>query len=170
MKKKKTIWILIFLIGIVTIGILYQDNQMREKKVSTSLAKETIAFADDLENGILIANNNIKRINFCAQPNILKAFKIGGYALFVVKICVPILLMGLAVWDLFRAMISSDEKANKEAMNKLIRRVIISIVIFLIPTVLNYALLLVDGADDTADRFTKCTSCLLDPGNCNTGS
>ncbi len=110
----------------------------------------------------------IKPIEFCEQARVLNAFKIGGYALFVIKILVPLLLMGLAVWDLLRAMISSDDKANKEAVSKLIRRAIIAVIIFVIPTLLDYAFLLVDGAVDTTNEFSKCTSCLFNPMDCDT--
>lgn len=102
----------------------------------------------------------------CEQQRIRSAFKILGYALFVLKIVVPLLLMGLAVWDFFRAMISSDDKANREAISKLIRRAIIAVIIFIIPSVLNYALLLVDGAIETTSKFTDCTTCLLNPKDC----
>lgn len=104
--------------------------------------------------------------SLCEQQRIRSAFKILGYALFVLKIIVPLLLMGLAIWDFFRAMISSDDKANKEAISKLIRRVIIAVIIFIIPSILNYALLLVDGAIETTNKFTDCTTCLLNPKDC----
>lgn len=120
------------------------------------------------EIGDSVPDFEIKPIEFCEQARVLNAFKIGGYALFVIKILVPLLLMGLAVWDLFRAMISSDDKANKEAVSKLIRRAIIAVIIFVIPTLLDYAFLLVDGAVDTTNEFSKCTSCLFNPMDCDT--
>lgn len=117
--------------------------------------------------GDKVPDQTIKPIgSLCEQQRVLTAFKILGYALFVLKIIVPLLLMGLAVWDFFRAMISSDDKANKEAINKLIRRAIIAVIIFIIPSVLNYALLLVDGAIETTSKFTDCTTCLLNPKDC----
>lgn len=112
----------------------------------------------------------IKDIAFCEKPGILKAFQIVGYFLFVAKILVPLLLIILGTMDFAKAVISSDDKSNSEAVNKLIRRVIIAVAIFLIPTVLNYALVLVDGATNTATEFSNCTTCLLDPGNCGSAS
>ncbi len=136
---------------------------------------EYVKDKDDLNN-----NNNkeepipegeIKDINFCSQPGILKAFQIVGYVLFVLKILVPLVLIGLGMVDFAKAAVSSDDKANKEALNTLIRRLIIGAVIFFIPTIINFVLLMVDdqivNTVGKNSNFINCTNCLFDPaGKC----
>ena len=47
----------------------------------------------------------------------------------------PIILIVLGVMDLFKAMITSDEKAAKESRKMFLRRVVYTIIVFLVPTI-----------------------------------
>lgn len=111
----------------------------------------------------------IKEINFCEENGVRKTFQIVGYLLYIAKIIVPLLLIILGTIDFAKATISSDDKAPKDAVVTLIKRILIAIIIFLIPTILNFLLSLVNGASEafTDSKFTDCTDCLLDPfGDC----
>lgn len=112
-----------------------------------------------------IPKPNIEGISLCDENGIQQSFQVIGYLLFVVKILVPLLLIILGTIDFSKAIITSDDKAIKEASSKLIKRVIIGVVIFLIPTILNFAFSLVDGAKETSSGFTKCTDCLFNPND-----
>ena len=61
----------------------------------------------------------------------------------------------------------ADENTNteQEALGAFARRIIIAIIIFLIPTILNLVLSLVDGASEAFEdsKFTDCTNCLFSP-------
>ena len=109
----------------------------------------------------------IDDIDLGSDEKILQAFQIVGYLLFAVKIVVPLILIIMGIMDFAKAVISSDDKANKTALNSLIIRIIAGVVIFLIPTVLNFAISIIDGATETASNFAQCTNCLFDPFNCN---
>ena len=114
------------------------------------------------------SNKNIQNVNdivLCETPRVLKVFQILGYILFIVKIVIPLILIILATIDFAKAVTSSDEKADKEVLRKLVNRVIIAVAIFLIPTVLDVGFSLVDGAAETTSQFSKCSSCLFDPYN-----
>lgn len=111
----------------------------------------------------------IEEINFCEQNGVRKTFQIVGYILYVAKLVVPLLLIILGTVDFAKATISSDDKAPKEAVVSLIKRILIAIIIFLIPTILNFLLSLVNGASEafSDSEFTDCTDCLFDPfGDC----
>ncbi len=57
-----------------------------------------------------------------------------------VKILVPLILLGLGSLDFAKAIFAQDEGAIKKSQGKFIKRVIIAIVIFLIPTLLGVIL------------------------------
>lgn len=107
----------------------------------------------------------IEEINFCDQNGVQKTFQIIGYLLFVAKIIVPLLLIILGTIDFAKATVSSDDKAPRDAVVALIRRIIIAVIIFFIPTILNFLLSLVNGASEAFNDngFTGCTDCLFDP-------
>ena len=111
----------------------------------------------------------IEEIHFCEESGVRATFQIVGYLLFAAKIVVPLLLIILGSIDFAKATISSDDKAPKEALMSFIRRVLIAVIIFFIPTVLNFLLSLVYGATEafSDDSFEDCTDCLFDPfGDC----
>lgn len=55
----------------------------------------------------------------------------------ILQIGVPILLIVFGTLDLGKAVISSDEKAVKEAQSKLIKRCIYAVAVFFIVTIVN---------------------------------
>lgn len=112
---------------------------------------------------------DVVEINFCEQNGVRKTFQIVGYILYIAKIMVPLILIILGTIDFAKATISSDDKAPKDALAALVRRIIIAVIIFLIPTILNFLLGLVNGASEAFknSEFTDCTECLFDPfGDC----
>lgn len=113
---------------------------------------------------------DIKDINFCSETGVLKTLQIIGYVLYIIKIVIPLLLLILAIKDFATAVISSDDKANSNAISKVIRRVLTAIIIFFIPTFLNIALRGLDDLMASQSNYSSCTTCLLDPTNCSNAS
>ncbi len=117
--------------------------------------------------GVDIPPQQIEEINFCERSGVLKAFQIVGYVLFVIKILVPLILIGMGTYDFAKAAVSSDDKANKTALSSLVRRIIIGVVIFFIPTVINLVINMIDSSINSdlgeGSKFSNCSSCLLDP-------
>lgn len=58
----------------------------------------------------------------------------------VIKICVPIVCLILIALDVVKLVIGSNGKNANETLNKSIKRLIIGVVIFLIPTIVNFVL------------------------------
>lgn len=108
-----------------------------------------------------ISNNEIVDISFC-QGGVLRSFQIIGYIIFIIKIVIPLILIILGSID-FAKGIMGGEKANKETISAFVRRIIAAVIVFLIPTVLNFIIGLIDGAEDVADDFSSCGHCLFDP-------
>lgn len=108
-----------------------------------------------------ISNNEIVDISFC-QGGVLRSFQIIGYIIFIIKIVIPLILIILGSIDFAKGIIGG-EKANKETISAFVRRIIAAVIVFLIPTVLNFIIGLIDGAEDVADDFSSCGHCLFDP-------
>ncbi len=93
----------------------------------------------------------------------MKAFQVIGYILFILKILVPIIIIILGIIEFGKAALSGDEKANTTSFKTLMMKIITGIMIFFIPTVLDFALSMVQGTKDTASKYEGCTTCMLDP-------
>ena len=61
-----------------------------------------------------------------------------------IKFLVPIIIIVFTIIDFVKAVASQDDKEVKKASNKLLKRIIIGIVIFLLPSLLKYALKIAD--------------------------
>lgn len=91
-----------------------------------------------------VNNLNIEEINICDPENTtLKAFQVIGYILFILKILVPIIIIILGIIEFGKAALSGDEKANTTSFKTLMMKIITGIMIFFIPTVLDFALSMV---------------------------
>ncbi len=58
----------------------------------------------------------------------------------IIRVCVPIICVVLIAIDIFGAVTSGDDKNMKDAQNKAIKRLIIGLVIFFIPSIVNLIL------------------------------
>ncbi len=72
---------------------------------------------------------------FCAQT--ANIWRLVGYVVVIIKIVIPLILIILGMVDLGKAVVSSDEKAINTAVGTLIRRFVIAIIIFFVPTIVN---------------------------------
>ena len=59
----------------------------------------------------------------------------------VLQFAIPIILIVMIIFDIFKVVVGqTDDKAKKDASNKIIQRAVYSIIIFLVPIVVNYLL------------------------------
>lgn len=58
----------------------------------------------------------------------------------LIKFAVPILIIAFAIVDFIKAMASQDEAEVKKSANKLVKRLIIGVLIFVLPTLIEYIL------------------------------
>jgi len=65
-------------------------------------------------------------------------------ALNIIRIGVPILLICLIIYDLFMAVLANDEKKVNDVKSRIIKRLIIAVVIFLVSTLINFVFNLVN--------------------------
>ena len=78
----------------------------------------------------------------------------------VLQIGIPIILIVLGTLDLGKAVISSDDKAVKEAQSKLIKRCIYAILVFFIVTLINLLFTMVGNiVGDSAPGLESWSNC-----------
>ena len=79
--------------------------------------------------------------NWCNESGVISIFKMLKAGLNIVRFLVPI---GLIVWtmiELFKNVLNPDDKDSKK---KIMNRAIAAIIVFLIPTIVNLVMNLVD--------------------------
>ncbi len=82
---------------------------------------------------------DITEVEVCgAGTTSLLVFQVIGYIILIIKILVPIILIVLGSIDLGKASLSGDDKAVKEAAIIFAKRVLIGLIIFFIPTILDF--------------------------------
>lgn len=117
----------------------------------------------------LIVTGNVfatsAKIDLCADENTLKAFQIVGYLIIIAKIVVPILLIIFGCVAMFKAVVG-DSDALKKQLAIFVKQIIAAIVIFLLPTIIDFAFTLIPDSDNSLDKYEPCKTCLFDPGSC----
>lgn len=72
----------------------------------------------------------------------------------IIRIAVPILLIGLLIYDFAMAIFAGDDKAVNKAKSNAIKRVIIAVIIFFVPTFINLMFNIVNEVWET--NFQTC--------------
>ena len=116
----------------------------------------------------LIYTNNVfatsAEIALCEDTNVLKVFQIGGYLLLVAKILVPFLLIIFGFVDMFKAVVG-DSEALKKQIPMFTKQCIAAVVVFLIPTIVEFAFTLIPDNDKSLEKYEQCKICLFEPGS-----
>ena len=119
---------------------------------------------------------NIDITKFCNDPYVARTLKFLGLLLAIAKVIVPALIIGLGFVDLAKIVMSGKvDEAKKQGIN-IIKRVVIGIVIFLIPTILitiyNVAYSIANDSEEVTEgelnvptNFKNCVGCILDANN-----
>jgi cell division protein FtsW (lipid II flippase) len=67
----------------------------------------------------------------------------------IVRFAVPLVLIVIGTFDIFKAVVASKEEEIKAAQKLLIKRVVYAVIIFLIPTIVMLILNIVSNTKDT---------------------
>lgn len=105
--------------------------------------------------------------NPCNEEDILKALRVIGYILFIVKFLVPLIIIGYGTFDIFKSVADKDEKSLSKQLKQLGIRVITGLVIFLIPNIVDAAFSISDKLNIIeTSQYKKCSKCILNPASC----
>lgn len=103
----------------------------------------------------------------CGENGLKDIIQIIGYILLVFKIAIPLLIIGLGVFDFGKAVVAEKEDEIKKQTKRLLFRVIAGIVIFLIPNMIIWIFTtFVDEYERQKGDFETCETCFLNPSEC----
>lgn len=110
-------------------------------------------------------NCNISLENFCYLPTVSRTMKFIGLGLFILKILVPAIIIIMGVVNLFKIITSGKMDDAKKYGKTIIRNIIIGIIIFLAPGIIDFVFTSADNiiSPDTESSVSNCEKCLLDP-------
>ena len=150
--------------------------------------EETISGTPDDSNGFYddpISNNGNGEFNpnnickdgncdpsletFCEQSTVARTMKFIGMAFFILKILVPAVIIIMGIVNLFKIITSGKEDDAKKYAKIVVRNVLIGVVIFLVPGIINFVFTTVDDivTPESESTISNCVNCLLDPtGSC----
>lgn len=88
-----------------------------------------------------------------------------SYAVNLLKILTPIILILIGIIELVKAMASSNEDSIKKAQSKLIKKVVAAVMVFFVITIVQFVILKVADSGETGS-IKKCLKCFLN-NDCN---
>ena len=141
-------------------------NKHSVKTTSYSISTEKPS-EESVVNGTTTTTNSSTtyKLNQCTDDNevITKPDKTGcelipskimeyiNEAMSIIRIAVPALLVGLIIFDFASALFASSEEKMKKAQGKVIKRIIIAIIIFFVPALINLVLNIVNDVWSNAN-------------------
>lgn len=117
------------------------------------------------DEAIANSENEVDIANLCEGP-VQGVFTTIGWVFFIAKILIPIVLIVFGSIDLGKAVISNKDDEIKKSAKSLVMRTIAGVIIFFIPTLLNFVVELIGGDEiynPESGTFARCTHCMLEP-------
>ena len=112
---------------------------------------------------MFLAGENLAT-GFCTETKDIWQFV--GWIVTILKIVVPVILVVIGIIAFGKAVISSDDKEIKTAINGLIKKFIIAVVIFFIPSIIAALFRGINVTKETMPESTKCIDCIASPSKC----
>lgn len=106
----------------------------------------------------------ISNINPCEFQATLRLLKLLGLVIIAIKILVPLLLIFMCIKDTFKPIMSGKPEDLAGLVPTFFKRIAAGLIIFFIPTIVNYCTNNLVEFDDSA--YKECTTCLFEPNNC----
>ena len=101
----------------------------------------------------------------CDKTPVISVLRFLGILLFVAKVLVPVLIIGMGIYHLFSIITSGKDDEVKKQVNNIVKRVIAGVIIFLLPSLVYW---IFDVAGATDGGYSNCVNCILDLGKCET--
>lgn len=119
----------------------------------------------------IYASTTIKTFKFCKDVGVLKTLRAVSVLITVAKILVPIIIIVLGSVNYGKAAFADNQDAIEKTTEALIKKVIVGVLIFLIPTIVNALISLSqsgkDKTDATTGEFSNCALCFAGDKQCN---
>ena len=124
-------------------------------------------FLHSLFNVLDVVTQEITHVgdNVCSEPGVMKALRLVGYLILVMKLLVPVIIIVWGTFDIYKAVIDAGAEELKKKAIAFLWRVALALTIFLLPGVINTV---ISSVHDEADDNAMCAACLLEPMECDT--
>ena len=100
----------------------------------------------------------------CNEQSIRKTFRFFGYLLMIAKFIVPLIIIGFATIDLYKALVDKDEKSLNKKLRMVGIRILTGLIVFFMPTIVSAFLGLSEKTSVKNDEQYKiCAECILKP-------
>ncbi len=90
--------------------------------------------------------------------------RIVGIVVWGIRVVVPIILIVIGMIDLAKAVTEKSEDKIKEAQQKLVKRAIAAVLVFLVVSLVSVVMTVVGS-----DEYEQCMTCINSPWDCSTG-
>ena len=107
-------------------------------------------------------------LGFCAKAS--SVVQIIGYVLLIVKIVVPLIIIIFGSIEFGKAVTSGDQKDINETLMRLLKRIIIGIVIFILPSIVRiiyFGIFNGNQSQEMLNDASVCIDCLTGPKGCH---
>ena len=93
--------------------------------------------------------------DFCSDVAVSNIMYLVGVVVAVIRIAVPIILIVMGMVDLVKALTSQEDKEIKAATKLIVKRVVIAVIIFLVPTIVRLVMNLI-----SQNEYQQCVKCV----------
>ncbi len=124
-----------------------------------------------LFDGTVMAED-VSNLDFCSAQGVKLALQIIGYAIYVLKIVIPIVLIVYGTIDVSKAVLDAKDGLQKNLI-QFAKRCIAAVLIFIAPDTINGIFRMVIDDYDTStstsgeNGYKDCFKCLLTPNDCD---
>lgn len=152
-----------------TIGYVFHARTIAEKMDSTCIKSTSPGGVTVTEKDTEYSGSKLLFLSDICEEDAttMKVVRFIGYLLVIVKILIPIGLIIIGVINFSKAMLSGNDDSIKKNAYSFALKIVFAIVIFILPTVINFIVGLIDGATDGTEDYENCRNCIFDPKNCD---
>lgn len=130
---------------------------MKKKLIMLSLILITIFIVNPV-----LADSYTK--SYCT--GLRSTLRIVGEVINVIRILVPLIIIVLAGVDLFKVITSGKDEGIFKAVKTIGIRLIVGVLVFFIPTILEFGFSLVDEWTEHETNYHECVTCVLNVKEC----
>ena len=151
-------------------GTVYYFNSEKQNEIDTSSSnnsnKNNNSTSDNNKNTTTVKNNaDISQSTNCTR--IKEPIMFIGNIVLIVKIAIPIILIGLGIMDLFKAVTSAKDDELKKSLRGFAMRCVAGVAIFFLPTIISVVFGMISSWADLKGEFNACQKCILNVRSCN---
>lgn len=147
------------------------NSQWKEKECSDITDSKTCSDRQDCVYTGGSCQDAFVASNPCNENSVKRTLKFFGFLLLIAKYMVPLIIIGFASFDLYKAVVDKDEKSLNKQLRMIIIRIVSGIIVFLLPDIV-YAIMGLSDKTDIKDNqdYSMCAKCLLKTSECEISS